>query len=52
MLREDESRVPLREMARWLVPLGLVVIGIALFFILSSSTRERATPVHVDAVTP
>jgi hypothetical protein len=52
MLREDDSRVPLREMTRWLVPVFLVVVGLALFFTLGRRTGSIAAPIHVDAGSP
>jgi cytochrome c-type biogenesis protein CcmH/NrfF len=52
MLRDDESRVRLPEMSRWLVPLVIVMIGLTLFFLLARKTRPIASPVHVEAGTP
>jgi hypothetical protein len=49
MLREDESRVPLREMTRWLVPLSLVLLGIVLFFTLGRRNPAATAPINVDA---
>ena len=52
MLRDDESRVPLREMSRWLVPFAMVVLGITLFFMLGQKTKSITTPIHIDAGSP
>jgi cytochrome c-type biogenesis protein CcmH/NrfF len=52
MLRDDDSRVPLREMTRWLVPLTLVVLGITLFFVLEQRTSAMAVPIHVEVGSP
>jgi hypothetical protein len=52
MLRDDESRVPLREMSRWLVPFTMVVLGITLYFTLGQKTRDITTPIHIDAGSP
>jgi hypothetical protein len=52
MLREDDSRVPIREMTRWLVPFILVIVGITLFFTLGRKTGSIAAPIHVDAGSP
>lgn len=52
MLRDDDSRVPLREMTRWLVPFSLVILGIALFFGLREQTRTITAPIHIDAGSP
>ena len=52
MLREDDSRVPMREMARWLVPFAMVILGIILFFALGPETRPMAAPIHVEAGNP
>lgn len=48
MNREDDARVSLREMSRWLVPLLMVILGVTLFFMLGRETREVASPVHIE----
>ena len=52
MLRDDDSRGPLREMTRWLVPFTMVILGIALFFALGGQTRAITAPIHIDAGSP
>lgn len=52
MLRDDESRVPLREMTRWLVPFGMVILGITLFFTLGRKTVAMTVPIHIEAGNP
>jgi hypothetical protein len=52
MLRDDDSRVPLREMTRWLVPFSLVILGIILFFTLSEKTKAITAPIQIDAGSP
>ena len=52
LLREDDSRVPFREISRWLVPFALVVLGVALFFTLAPETRQIAAPIQIDLGSP
>jgi hypothetical protein len=52
MLRDDDSRVPLREMTRWLVPFSLVILGIILFFTLGEKTKAITAPIQIDAGSP
>jgi hypothetical protein len=52
MIREDESSVPLREIARWVIPFGLVLIGLSLFFALGREIRPIAAPIHLESNTP
>lgn len=49
MLREDDSRVPVREMTRWLVPFTLVLLGIILFFAIGRKNSAVTAPIQVDA---
>ncbi len=51
MLRDDESRVPAREMARWLVPLLLVLLGVGLFFSVDLD-RPTGAVAPAEAGTP
>ncbi|MEO8294837.1 MAG: hypothetical protein ABI613_04910 [Gemmatimonadota bacterium] len=52
MTREDDARLSLREMSRWLVPLAMVILGLVLFFLLRNRTSDMASPVHVETDTP
>jgi hypothetical protein len=52
MLRDDEGRVPLREMTRWLVPFTMVILGVALFFALGERSRVLTTPIHIESGSP
>jgi len=49
MLKDDDSRVSLRELSRWLVMLLMIVAGITLFFLLGKKIRPIAAPIHVES---
>jgi hypothetical protein len=48
MLRDDDSRVPLREIGRWFVPLLMVLLGITLFFVLGQRASPLAAPIRLE----
>jgi hypothetical protein len=52
MTREDDAHVSLRAMSRWLVPLAMVMLGVALFFLIGGKNRDIASPVHVETEAP
>jgi hypothetical protein len=46
-LRDDNSVIGFRDYRRWLFPLALVLLGVALFFALGPPPRPMAAPASV-----
>lgn len=46
-LRDDNSIIGFRDYRRWLLPLAIVLLGVALFFVLGPPARPMAAPTNV-----
>ncbi len=43
-LRDDNSPIAFRDYRRWLLPLAIVLLGVALYFTLGTPQRPMAAP--------
>lgn len=48
MIRDEDSQISLRELSRWLLPVFIIILGLALFFMLVRRTESVATPIPVE----
>lgn len=48
MIRDDDSRISIRELSRWLLPAVIVLLGLILFFLMVRKTESMATPIPVE----
>ena len=48
MIRDDDTKISFRELSRLLLPVVIILLGLALFFLMTRKTQSMATPVPVE----